>query len=79
MKPQIGSEVNCEFLFSHERSEMTMTMWLHSSVGRASHRYRGGQAGSLNAASQDFRQENRNVYNIASNLNGIFRMIGKAT
>ena len=27
MKPHIGSEVNCEFLFSRERSEMTYSIW----------------------------------------------------
>ena len=27
MKPHIGSEVNCEFLFSRERSEMTCSIW----------------------------------------------------
>ena len=32
MKPHIGSEVNCEFLFSRERNEMTCSIWNDSYV-----------------------------------------------
>ena len=36
MKPHIGSEVNTLQI------DLAPNVWLHSSVGRPSHRYRGG-------------------------------------